>query len=94
MPSDHLLHHFQQDLRLEDHWRVSGLHYQRTADAWLANLDRNREQALGVLAGVYGRPHAQTWLNRWRVFFLACSELWGLDRGEQWIVSHYRFSQL
>lgn len=93
MPSDHLLHHFQQDLRLDDHWRVSGRHYQRTADAWLANLDHNRSEALKVLSEVYGPSHAATWFNRWRVFFLACSELWGLDHGEQWIVSHYLFTK-
>jgi len=93
MPSDHLMHHFQKDLELVDHWRVDGRHYERTANAWLANLDANRLQALHTLAQAYGPALSRAWLNRWRVFYMACAELWGLNEGREWIVSHYLWTR-
>lgn len=90
MPSDGLLLHFTEDLRVQEHWRIGGEHYAQTARSWLTNLDSHRNQALAVLADHYGDA-APVWLNRWRVFFIACEELWALSRGQEWIVSHYQF---
>lgn len=90
MPSDHLLHHFQDDLVLQDHWRVCGTHYQRTANAWLANMDAHSDEIETVMRETYGND-APMWTQRWRVFFLACAELWGLNHGNEWLVSHYLF---
>ncbi|QYK48602.1 MAG: class I SAM-dependent methyltransferase [Phycisphaeraceae bacterium] len=90
MPSDHLLHHFQDDLVLQDHWRVCGTHYQRTANAWLTNMDAHADEIETVMRETYGKD-AQAWTQRWRAFFLACAELWGLNQGNEWLVSHYLF---
>ena len=90
MASHDLLLNFQKDLAVEAHWRLNGRHYKKTADAWLSKLDSRREQILPILAETYGRSLAERWFQRWRIFFLACSELWGYGNGEEWLVSHYR----
>lgn len=89
MPADAQLLHFQDHLAIEDHWIVSGTHYQRTAEAWLQNFDRARPALQPVLAAAYGE-RANAMANLWRVFFLACAELWGYRGGREWFVSHYR----
>lgn len=91
MPSDDLLLHFAEDLVPVDHWRLSGTHYARTADAWLANLDRERERVREVFVDAYGAEDAERWLRRWRTFFLTVSGLWGHRGGREFMVSHYRF---
>jgi len=93
MPSDDLFLHLQHDLAIEQHWRFDGTHYQRTADAWLANLDRNRETAEAILSATHGPADAPRQCERWRVFFMACAEMFGARRGQEWIVSHYRFAK-
>jgi cyclopropane-fatty-acyl-phospholipid synthase len=93
MPSDDLALRFQDCLRLVRRWRWDGRHYARTAESWLENLDRNREQALPVLARTYGEGDARLWLMRWRIFFMACAELFGYGGGQQWWVSHYLFER-
>jgi cyclopropane-fatty-acyl-phospholipid synthase len=91
MPSDDLLPSFQDHLRLVDRWRVDGRHYERTADAWLANLDRSDAAVRQMFARVYGSDQALRWRNRWRLFFLSVSELFGYRGGQEWQVAHYRF---
>ena len=93
MPSADLLLHFQRDLVLEDRWRFSGLHYERTANAWLDRLDRQREALLPVLAETYGKGSEALWLQRWRMFFMACAEMFGFRGGDEWGVAHYRFAR-
>lgn len=89
MPSDDLLLHFADDLVAVDHWRMSGRHYARTADAWLENLDRHRPDVTAALAPTYGEAAVDAWVRRWRLFFLTVSGVWGHRRGREFMVSHY-----
>ncbi len=86
MPSFGLMRRCAGALAIESDWRVSGMHYARTAEAWLANLDRERESALRLL----GSARA---VERWRLFFLAVAELFAFAGGQEWGVAHYRLSR-
>ena len=89
MPSHELAYLFQDHLILEDTWAMTGTHYQQTADNWLANMGTNREKLLKVLAETYG-SEAEIWFQRWRMFFMATSEVWGFRGGNEWLLSHFR----
>jgi cyclopropane-fatty-acyl-phospholipid synthase len=89
MPSFDLPDAFDDRLVVEERWAVNGLHYQRTLEAWLAELDRRHEKVLEIFEPVYGAGEAARWVRRWRAFFMACSELFGYRRGEEWLVGHY-----
>lgn len=91
MPSDDLLLYFQKHLRIEEHWQVSGTHYQKTAEAWLQNMDAHKAAIWPLFEATYGAGETQKWWSYWRIFFLSCAELWGYSNGNEWIVSHYRF---
>jgi len=93
MPSDHTLLYFQRDLRIQSHWRVNGRHYQATANAWLQRLDAGRKQVLALFRTTYGPDQALRHFVQWRVFFMACAELFGSGAGERWFVSHYLFEK-
>ncbi len=93
MPSDDLLVHFQDDFAIREHWQEQGTHYQKTAEAWLAAMDANRWAIMDILERTYGAENALCWFVRWRVFFMACAELWGYRNGSEWLVSHYLFER-
>ena len=90
MPSVETLLRFQEHLRVKALWLIDGSHYQRTADLWLARQDAGRQQALAALAPVHGAS-AELWCQRWRIFWMACAELFGFEQGKEWLVAHYLF---
>lgn len=90
MPSFDLFRHFDDHVEVEDSWAVDGTHYERTARAWRKNLEDRRDHLMPILRSTY-RSEAHRWYHRWRLFFLACEELFGYRRGSEWMVGHYRF---
>ena len=92
MPAADTLLWFQRDLAIEQRWLVDGRHYQRTANHWLARQDAAREAVLAELTTAYG-PQARLWFQRWRMFWMACAELFGHAGGSEWLVAHYRFAR-
>ena len=93
MPSDDLPLHFQDNLKLTQRWRWDGSHYEKTANAWLKNMDENAKQITPILAATYGKNNIEMWRNRWRMFYMACAELFGYNHGQEWWVTHYLFEK-
>jgi cyclopropane-fatty-acyl-phospholipid synthase len=94
MPSDDIFEYFTDDMAVEERWWWDGTHYQRTADAWLERIDDRRDAVMPILRETYGCDHAARWYRRWRVFFMACAELFGMQGGAQWGVGHYRLRKV
>lgn len=93
MPAHDYLSGFDEYLHCEADWVQDGKHYQKTAEAWLTNTDANHDAILPLFEQTYGKANAKVWLQRWRIFYMACAELWGFREGCEWGVSHYRFAK-
>ena len=91
MPSEDLLPSFDRHVHCLERWRLDGTHYQCTAEAWLERMDANRRSLLPIMERTYDEGEARKWWARWRLFFMACAELWGYRGGSEWIVCHYLF---
>ena len=93
MPSFDLLLHFQQYLVLEDRWAVSGIHYARTLEDWLLKCDARRGELLPLFQSDLGPVEGKLQFQRWRMFFMACAELFAYRGGNEWFVAHYLFAK-
>jgi len=93
MPSNDLPLRFQRDLQLVDQWRWNGRHYEKTSNAWLQNMDANKQEVMKIMASTYGSENAAKWFMRWRIFFMACAELFAHKEGCEWYVGHYLFER-
>ncbi len=93
IPSHNLLLYYQEDLKIQQHWKVSGNHYARTAEAWLQIMDGNKKTMKLILQKIYGRAEAQKRLISWRTFLMFCAELWSTRKGEEWITSIFLFEK-
>ena len=93
MPSADLPLRFSDHLSIDKRWHWNGKHYAKTCDAWLARMDSNKDRIMPILADCYGADAAPLWWQRWRVFFMACSELFAYEHGNEWYVGHYLFKK-
>ncbi len=89
MPSFELLGRFPEHMRVTDSWKVNGINYAKTLRAWLDLFDARSEEILELFKKVYGRSQAKRWMRKWRMFFMACEELFAYRGGEEWMVGHY-----
>jgi cyclopropane-fatty-acyl-phospholipid synthase len=89
MPSADLPTRIGGDLTVERHWQWNGRHYARTLRAWLDRMDARKTAVMPILEETYGRDQADRWRMRWRIFFMACEELFAYNGGSEWYVSHY-----
>ncbi|MDZ7683860.1 MAG: cyclopropane-fatty-acyl-phospholipid synthase family protein [Gammaproteobacteria bacterium] len=93
MPSFDLPLYSQSSLALEDRWAISGMHYARTCDRWLEQCDANRATVLAAFDAGDDPVPADVQFHRWRMFFMACRELFAFAGGDEWHVAHYRFTR-
>ncbi|RMG55354.1 MAG: class I SAM-dependent methyltransferase [Gammaproteobacteria bacterium] len=93
MPSFDIFSRTQAVLPVRQQWQVNGTHYARTARAWLNNMDAHADEIREIFNETYGRAQSGRWINRWRMFFMACEELFGYRDGKEWYVGHYLLSR-
>ena len=93
MPSADLPLRFSENLSIVNKWHWNGQHYARTCNAWLGNMDESETEIMEILADCYGDDNASLWWQRWRIFFMACAELFDYDEGNEWYVGHYLFQR-
>ena len=70
-------------------WHVNGQHYAKTLRAWLNNFDKNKKNVFSVFQKYKHNESSSVLFNRWRIFFIACEELFNFKKGKEWFVSHY-----
>jgi len=93
MPAASLPLRFADDLAIDRQWTWNGKHYARTCRAWLQQMDTRKDAIMPILAETYGDDQANRWFMRWRIFFMACEELFRYRDGGEWFVSHYLFKR-
>lgn len=93
MPSNHLFFYFNDNLKITEHWVVNGKNYGETAEAWLRNMDRHKKEIMPIMAATYGQADALKWWVYWRLFYMACAELFNYQNGNEWMVCHYLFEK-
>ena len=89
MPSERLFSYFENQLFIVNQWRVQGTHYCKTANAWVLNLKKNKKKIIEILSRDYPENSSIIKYNTWKIFFLACAELFGFNNGNDWMVFHY-----
>lgn len=91
MPAEDLFLRYQRDLSVKQQWWIDGRQYARTCEAWLSRLDTQMPAVKRALSGSGSDESTKVLVQRWRMFFMACAELFKYDSGSQWGVGHYLF---
>ena len=91
MPARDLFLRYQRDMSVTEQWWIQGDHYARTCESWLSKLDRQADAAKRALESATTSDAPDILVQRWRMFFMACAELFKFDGGNQWGVGHYVF---
>lgn len=88
MPSHNQIGRLLGGVTVAGSWWVDGTHYERTLNAWLGLLDARISEVTATLSPVYGSA-TEIWVQRWRMFFMACAEFFGYGDGKILGVSHH-----
>lgn len=92
MPGEKFLLHFSEDFNLLEMWNINGIHYSKTLEAWLEKMDKQASEVNDLFLKTYGNESTK-FFNYWRIFFLACSETFKMNGGNEWKVNHYLFQK-
>ena len=89
MPSHDIFSYFSE-FEVKKTWKVNGAQYTRTLDEWLKIHDQSKKKIMNIFQDHYQNPSIHFY--RWRLFYIACSEFFSINKGEEWFVSHYLLS--
>ena len=89
MPSHDIFSHFSE-FEVRKIWKVNGTQYTRTLDEWLKIHDESKAKIMSIFQNHYQNPSIHFY--RWRLFYIACSEFFSINKGNEWFVSHYLLS--
>lgn len=87
VPSADLYEHVRGPLELQRQWQVSGRHSARSWNGWLTNLDINREEVIQAFEADLPPIDARRQFQRWRMFAMACEELFAYGDGSEWFIN-------
>tara|TARA_B100002051_G_scaffold8243_1_gene6947 strand:+ start:1083 stop:2105 length:1023 start_codon:yes stop_codon:yes gene_type:complete len=93
MPNHNLFKDLNSDLNYQKSWMLSGTHYEKTSNAWLEKMDLNKRKILELFKKKNSNSMAKKKFHFWRLFFIACAEIFGYDKGGEWVVSHHLFKK-
>ena len=93
MPNHNLFRDLKSKLDYQKSWMLSGTHYEKTSNAWLDNMDLNRIKILELFKVNSNNRIAKRKFHFWRLFFIACAEIFGYANGSEWCVSHHLFKK-
>ena len=93
MPNHNLFKDLKSNLEYQKSWMLSGEHYEKTSNAWLDKMDQNKRKILSLFERSNSSSIAKRKFHFWRLFYIACAEIFGYDNGNEWVVSHHLFKK-